>query len=297
MRVGPSCIDTSARRPSGPTPAGRRRNAQAVRRARRRRVQPAPLEHRRRRRPGRRARTARRRAAGRPGASPGRERSEGGVSGTSNSGDVAAWRPHGDAQPAARRAVSPARLAKAASGSAKNITPKREITTSNGRRPAPTCATSAAQPLDRRGARRCRARPRRRRSSAWAMSAPTTTPPARRAAAARRVVGPVPQPTSSTRSPGRSPAAANSTSDTGASWRSIGVGDRRPSASARSPVQSSDRQSAGGRQPSSARSSTSGDDLLGAGDERLDLAAAGVDDLLPRRQLDVGQVELGDALG
>ena len=33
-----------------------------------------------------------------------------------------------------------------------------------------------------------------------------------------------------------------------------------------------------------------GDDLLGAGDERLDLAAAGVDDLLPRRQLDVGEV-------
>ena len=207
-----------------------------------------------------------------------------------------ARRAHTATQSRPSDAVSRARLANAAAGSSKNITPKRESTTSNG---ASASATSARRPsthsigaasavtapcrrgrdhLGRRCRRRRRCRPARRARPPGGSSVRCRT----------RRRGPA--------HPGAGAAAANSTSDTGASWPSTAsvIAIQRV---ARSAVQASVSPSATVNRRRADQVVDQGHDLLGAGDERLDLAAARVDDLLPRPQLDGGEVELGDALG
>ncbi len=104
--------------------------------------------------------------------------------------------------------VARARLAKAATGSSKNITPNLEATTSKW--PAGSCATCAsasrtstlARPLD--AARSCS-----RSRSGRDTSRPITRPAGPTRPASSSVVAPLPQPTSSTWSPGDAATAAS----------------------------------------------------------------------------------------
>ena len=100
-------------------------------------------------------------------------------------------------------------LRKAATGSAKNITPKREAARSkDAAGKAWSCASACSKLTLATPAVRSRARA----SSGAEMSTPRTRPAGPTAAASARVEPPAPQPTSSTASPGRAAQAASSRS-------------------------------------------------------------------------------------
>ena len=105
------------------------------------------------------------------------------------------------------------RLANAVAASSKNMTPKRDSTTSKGA--PPVCQVWASATTHSTGA----ASAVMGRADAAAIisddtSAATTLPWVPTSAAAARVDGPVPHPTSSTRSPGCRAAAASNRSST-----------------------------------------------------------------------------------
>ncbi|OLL79171.1 hypothetical protein Ae168Ps1_1577c [Pseudonocardia sp. Ae168_Ps1] len=97
------------------------------------------------------------------------------------------------------------RFAKAASGSPKNMTPLRLPTTSNA--PSPSSSVWASATAKVAGSPDAAARSRAIASIAADMSTPCACPSGAAADAASRVVVPAPQPTSSTRSPGRTAVA------------------------------------------------------------------------------------------
>ena len=107
--------------------------------------------------------------------------------------------------------------AKAASGSSKNITPKRLTTTSNGWSKEAVWASPWVKSMS---TPRSSARRRATSSMGAERSRPVTRPPGPTARAASRLIAPLPHPTSKTRSPNSSAAAVSSRRPKGASMES-----------------------------------------------------------------------------
>ena len=126
-----------------------------------------------------------------------------------------------DSTPPGRSALRT--LAKAATGSAKNITPKREYAASNRASPKSCTWTSAcANSMFLAPARAARSRPRA--SISAEMSTPTAPPAGPTREASSSVVLPDPHPRSATRCPGRKPKRSIASSPgslaTSSSWSS-----------------------------------------------------------------------------
>jgi hypothetical protein len=110
------------------------------------------------------------------------------------------------------------RLAKAGAGSAKNMTPKREMTASAP--PGGKAETAASSTRNCAASPSAAARSRARATIGSEMSTPSAAPPDPTRRIASSVVSPQPQPMSMTRSPGCSAAAAKRGSEAGLRTRS-----------------------------------------------------------------------------